>query len=87
MLPRRYAVGAYRTSPSAAESIVVVTAGEVHDLGMGRRWELDFLANRLTIHVDRGARLWIGSDNGEWGGWVARVNLRAGELKVYSDEL
>lgn len=82
---RPLAVGAYRVNPSAAESIVVVTAGEVHDLGTGRRWELDFRAHRLTIHVDRAARLWIGSDNGEWGGWVARVNLRAGELKVYSD--
>ena len=46
--------------PVRAESIVVVTARvdswrrEVHDLGTGRRWELDFLTNRLTIHVYRG---------------------------------
>ena len=51
---RPVAVGAYRVSQSASESIVVVTTREVHDPRTGRRWELDFLANRLTIHVDRG---------------------------------
>ena len=60
---RPLALGAYRASPAAPESIVVVTAREdswrreVHDLGTGRRWELDFLANRITTHVDRAARL------------------------------
>lgn len=88
---RPLAIGAYRPSPGGSESIVVVAAREnswqreVHDLGTGRQWELDYLANQIVTYVDRSARLWIGSDNGEWGGWVARVDLRAGELKVYRD--
>ena len=59
---------------SASESVVVVTPREVHDLATGRRWELDYRGSRLEANVDRSARLWLGSDNGEWGGWVARLD-------------
>lgn len=82
---RPAAVGAYRASPGASESIVVVTGQEVHDLGTGRVWKLDYLASGITTHVDRATRLWIGADRGEWGGWVARLDLIPGELKMYSD--
>ena len=82
---RPVAVGAYRRGRGASPSYVAVTERRVHDLGTGRSWELEYRANRIRIHIDRSSRLWIGTDSGEWGGFVARVDLIPGELKVYPD--
>ena len=32
-----------------------------------------------TFLLDRAGRLWLGADNGEWGGWVARIDLANGD--------
>ena len=82
---RVVAVGAYRASPGAAQSVVAVTFDKIHDLGNGSTWDLDYLSNGLRVHIDRNPRLWLGTDNGEWGGFVARVDLLPGKLKVYPD--
>src|SRR5262249_10092104 len=38
---------------------------------------------RATVYLlDSKHRLWLGADNGEWGGWCSHVDLRAG--RVYS---
>ena len=45
----------------------------VHDLTTGTTHLLDW---RLTTFLlDRAGRLWLGADSGEFGGWVARIDL------------
>lgn len=57
---------------------LVVATGDavVHDLSTGRTIEAK--DKIWTCLVDRDGRLWIGGDKGEWGGRVARVDLRTG---------
>jgi hypothetical protein len=52
----------------------------VNDLatGMTRQFELKVTAFLL----DRAGRLWLGADRGEWGGWVAKVDLQSGTVVV-----
>ena len=48
----------------------------VHDLATGKTFSLEHLAT--TVLLDRAGRLWIGADNGEFGGHVSRIDLRWG---------
>ncbi|WP_422927284.1 hypothetical protein [Singulisphaera sp. PoT] len=48
----------------------------VHDLAVDRTIELDDLMT--TFLIDRDGRLWLGADNGEWGGLVSRIDLVKG---------
>ncbi len=59
----------------------------VHDLASNKSYNPDFRRsdapnNRATAFLlDRAGRLWLGADNGEWGGWCAYVDLKAGKLQ------
>jgi hypothetical protein len=53
----------------------------VHDLATGRTFaskDRDDLATAFLL--DRTGRLWLGSDRGEWGGRITRVDLNEGTL-------
>ena len=58
----------------------------VQDLGRGKDYLLDMIKvngpdrGPVAFLLDRKRRLWLGADNGEWGGWCAYVDL--GEQKV-----
>ncbi|MDG3007385.1 hypothetical protein [Paludisphaera mucosa] len=68
-------------SPAAGDGkggIVAVAWGTVHDLAAGRSIETKDTAT--TGLVDREGLLWVGGDKGEWGGRVARVDLRGGTV-------
>ena len=80
-------LGGYRASPSSSSSLVAMVASdfkiEIHDLGSGRQWTPELSVGRVTGFIDRASRLWLGSDKGEWGGWVGRVDLPSGALHLY----
>lgn len=66
-------------SPRAGDGrggIVAVARGVVHDLGAKRA--IDTKNAATACLVDHDGWLWVGGDRGEWGGRVARVDLRAG---------
>lgn len=66
-------------SPAAGDGrggVVAVAGRMVHDLAASRAIDTGNVA--AVCLVDRQGRLWIGADRGEWGGRVARVDLRAG---------
>ena len=48
----------------------------VHDLATKKTFALEYPAN--TVLLDRAGRLWLGIDNGEFGGHVLRIDLSAG---------
>jgi hypothetical protein len=50
----------------------------VHELATNKSFALDYVAN--TVLFDRAGRLWIGTDNGEWGGHVTRIDLSTGAV-------
>lgn len=55
----------------------------VYDLARHRTYEPtidDAVGRRVasTVLLDRKRRLWFGADNGEWGGWCARLDLESG---------
>jgi hypothetical protein len=52
----------------------------VHDHSAGKTFALDHLAT--TILLDSAGRLWLGADNGEWGGRVSRIDLRTAIVTV-----
>ena len=59
--------------------LVVVTGSTkstVHDVATGKTLTVEFKAT--TFLSDSAGRLWLGADNGEWGGQVARVDLTKG---------
>lgn len=51
----------------------------VHDLARGKAFELEDEATAFLL--DRAGRVWLGSDRGEWGGRVTRVDLVGGTIK------
>ena len=55
---------------------VSVPVSAVHDFAKQTALVLDHKAT--TFLLDRAGRLWLGADNGEWGGWVARVDTSNG---------
>ena len=61
-----------------------VPCSVVHDLGSGKTYPLDpgeSSDRRATAFLlDRKHRLWLGADNGEWGGWCSYVDLKAGKV-------
>ena len=59
--------------------LVVVTGSTkttVHDLATQKTFTVDHKAS--TSLLDTTGRLWLGADNGEWGGQVTRVDLTKG---------
>jgi hypothetical protein len=48
----------------------------VHDLATGKTFALEHLAT--TVLLDGAGRLWLGADNGEFGGHVSRIDLSTG---------
>jgi hypothetical protein len=48
----------------------------VHDLAASKTFTLDYRATAFLL--DSTATLWLGADNGEWGGLVTRVDLVKG---------
>ena len=60
----------------------------VHDHGSGKTYLVDPQGeNPSNIHatsllLDSKHRLWLGADNGEWGGWCSYVDLDAGEIRL-----
>jgi hypothetical protein len=64
-----------------------VACSMVHDLAAGKVFSVkdegplhfrDDLATRFLL--DRAGRIWLGDDNGEWGGWVTYVDLNKGTV-------
>jgi hypothetical protein len=53
----------------------------VHDLTTGKAFALERLAT--TVLLDRAGRLWLGADNGEWGGHVSRVDLKTNSVTAF----
>ncbi len=56
----------------------------VHDLATGREHTLDVRPDAAL--VDRSNRLWVGSDNGEWGGSLCVLDLASGEVDLPRDD-
>jgi|GEM_PF-2400644 len=52
----------------------------IHDLASGKSFPLEYRPSAFL--VDRAGRLWVGSDRGEWGGWVVRVDLPEGKVET-----
>ena len=58
----------------------------VQDLGSGKTYALDFKKpdgpdrGPVAFLLDRKHRLWLGADNGEWGGWCAYVDFKEGKV-------
>jgi hypothetical protein len=52
---------------------------EVHDLAASKTYPLKDQAS--TFLLDHAGRFWAGSDNGEWGGSVARIDLAGGSIE------
>jgi hypothetical protein len=50
----------------------------IHDVASGRTLDLEFVATAILL--DGTGRLWLGADRGEWGGRVARADLRQGTV-------
>jgi hypothetical protein len=50
----------------------------VHDLATGKTFSLEWEAT--TFLLNRAGRLWLGADQGEWGGKVTRVDLVKGTV-------
>jgi hypothetical protein len=50
----------------------------VHDLATGKTFELEDEATAFLL--DRSGRFWVGTDKGEWGGSVTRIELIKGTL-------
>ena len=57
----------------------------VHDLATAKTFALDHAAT--TILLDRKGRLWLGADNGEFGGHVSRIDLSTGTRSRRSSRL
>jgi hypothetical protein len=53
----------------------------VHDLAASRTYALEDEAS--TFLLDRAGRFWAGSDHGEWGGKVARIDLAGGSIEQF----
>jgi hypothetical protein len=63
---------------------VAVARGVVEESGRDskvRRWEPPHSPH--VLHLDRERQLWIGTDDGEFGGQLARIDLRSGEVHDY----
>jgi hypothetical protein len=52
----------------------------VNDLATGRSLSLDHVVT--TALCDRSGRLWLGADNGEWGGHVSSIDLGKGVVSA-----
>jgi hypothetical protein len=65
---------------------VEVPFSVVHDSASGRSYAPDARSEipdglrASAFLLDRKNRLWLGADNGEWGGWCSSVDLEAGEI-------
>jgi hypothetical protein len=60
----------------------------VQDLGSGKTYALDFKKpdgpdrGPVAFLVDSRRRLWLGADNGEWGGWCCYVDFKEGKVQT-----
>ncbi len=66
--------------------LVEVPFSMVHDSGSGKTYDVE-ARSQIPDGLGAGAflldskhRLWLGADNGEWGGWWARVDLDTGQV-------
>ncbi len=76
--PARW-IGWLSATASPPAGLVVVTGSTrstVHDLVNQKSFTVDHKAS--TSLLDTTGRLWLGADNGEWGGRVTRVDLTKG---------
>ncbi len=64
-----------------------VRSSVVHDLGSGRTFAIESKEDppqprrASAFLLDQKHRLWLGADNGEWGGWCICVDLGAGQVR------
>jgi hypothetical protein len=52
---------------------------EVHDLASGKSFPLEDRATAFLLDSKR--QLWLGADNGEWGGWCSVLDLTTGTIR------
>ncbi len=75
-------IGWIRAAVNRPAGLVLVENGEakstVLDLAAAKTFTVDFLPTAFLL--DSTATLWLGADNGEWGGRVARVDLTKGTI-------
>jgi hypothetical protein len=62
--------------PAGLVVVTGSTSSTVHDLATQKTFTVDHKAS--TSLLDTTGRLWLGADNGEWGGRVTRVDLTKG---------
>jgi hypothetical protein len=70
--------GAHEPGKSRLIAVVGQTNPVVHDLGSGKAYPFGRRASAFLL--DRKQRLWLGADDGEWGGWCSYVDLQAGQV-------
>ncbi len=75
-------IGWIQAAGNRPAGLLLVVNGEtkstVHDLAAAKTFTVDFLPTAFLL--DSTATLWLGADNGEWGGRVTRVDLRKGTI-------
>jgi hypothetical protein len=62
---------------------VVMEASWVWDVKRDRRYTIPLDLGRgaaTAFFIDRDGRFWLGSDKGEFGDWIARMDLRTGQF-------